>query len=79
MERAEWARANGVDARSLNAWRLNLGRSQTESPTLRLVEIVPEAPTEEPLRVSCGLFVVEVPAGFDERTLARLLGVVAAC
>ncbi len=47
---SEWARANGVDGRSLNAWRVNLeGRGGTRkrrrSPTqrVRLVELI-EAP-----------------------------------
>ncbi|MEZ4320672.1 MAG: hypothetical protein R3F61_24535 [Myxococcota bacterium] len=79
MERAEWARRNGVDARSLNAWRLNLDRPPAVSTTeLRLVELVPECSISV-FRVACGPFVVEVPARFNEAALARLLGVVAAC
>jgi prolyl-tRNA synthetase len=39
-----WARTHGIDARSLNAWRVNLGRSRsvTRAPSIpRLVELVP--------------------------------------
>ena len=82
LERAEWARANGIDGRSLNAWRLNLERPRRRQPAgLRLVELVPEVARAATvgLRVSCGPFVVEVPDDFDEHALARLLCLVAAC
>lgn len=38
-----WSRAHGVDARSLNAWRVNLGRSSKSAKVteLALVELVP--------------------------------------
>jgi len=78
MERARWARANGIDGRSLNAWRLNLERSPKQS-RLRLVELVAEDSADVSFRVECGPFVVEVPSGFDEVALARLLEVIAAC
>jgi hypothetical protein len=79
MERAAWARANGVDGRSLNAWRLNLQRPQTELDALRIVELVPQATRETTFRIGCGPFTVEVPPDFEDGALARLLGVVAAC
>jgi len=52
----EWARAHGVDGRSLRAWRLNLARRQTvavakrRAPKVRppvasaLVELIPRQP-----------------------------------
>lgn len=80
MERAAWARANGIDGRSLNAWRLNLQRLQPEIDALRIVELIPQGQTRETtFRVGCGPFIVEVPPDFDDNALARLLGVVAAC
>ena len=82
LTRAEWARQEGIDGRSLNAWHLNLERRQDRRPELRLVELVSTAAKPEPpaaLRVRCGPFVVEVGVSFDEDTLARLLAVVAAC
>lgn len=80
MARAVWARANGVDARSLNAWRLNLERGGREKPEeLRVVELVPEVRMSSVFRVACGPFVVEVPPDFDQRALCRLLDAVASC
>jgi len=81
--RAIWARHNGIDPRSLNAWRLNLARSRpVPSPcSPRLVELVPSVPLDEPARyrVLCGQMAVEVDDRFDEDVLRRLLAVVASC
>lgn len=76
LHRADWARSNGIDARSLNAWRLNLGR---RGPTTRLVELVPREVPAARYTVRFGDFVVEVDERFDEETLRRLLDVVASC
>lgn len=80
LPRAVWAREHGVDARSLNAWRLSLARSGQGEPR-RLVELVPAiaAPPTAVYRVRCGLFEVETTGEFDDATLGRLLRVVAAC
>lgn len=89
QSRVVWARAHGIDARSLNAWRLNLGRggrrqaAANDADGLRLVELVSMTPcrVDRPvsIRVTCGPFTVEVPSGFEEEHLARLLAVVATC
>ena len=86
LPRAEWARAHGVDARSLNAWRLNLERRSAgvaEPPELRLVELVSEAAPRQPVgsgvHLVLGDLVVEVDRGFDAGTLARVLDVAAPC
>ena len=79
LTRAAWAHANGVDARSLNIWRVILERKRSAG-SLRLVELVtgrPSAPTI--YTVYAGDFRVEVDAGFDPEVLRRLLAVVAAC
>jgi hypothetical protein len=77
--RVEWARANGIDARSLNAWRMNLQGSRRR-PDLRVVELVAEPPASRATwRVRCGAFEVEVPEDFEEGALGRLLRVVASC
>ena len=34
VSRAEWARQQGIDGRSLNAWRLNLARREQEEMEL---------------------------------------------
>ena len=80
--RAEWARENGVDARSLNAWRLNLERGAGESGAARLVELVVEDRSPRPIAryaVRVGDLAVEVDDGFDDDVLRRLISVVASC
>ena len=80
LPRATWANAHGIDARSLNAWRLNLERrDRPDEVPLRLVELVtaPVAPTRYVVRL--GDWEVEVDDRFDAGVLRRLLGVVAAC
>lgn len=80
QERAAWARAHHVNARSLNAWRLNLARVRGRPQrAVRLVELVvgdTAAPTV--YRVRCGAFEVEVDGVVEEDRLVRLLRVVAA-
>lgn len=80
--RSAWAQKHGVDARSLNAWRLNLEREKHAAP--QLVELVPApalvggAPASG-YRIRCGAFEVEAGPDFDEAGLRRLLRVVASC
>jgi transposase-like protein len=75
--RAVWAREHGVDARSLNAWRLTLERRTARRP--RLVELVTTPPPPSVYRVRCGAFEIETPADFDDASLGRLLRLVASC
>ncbi|MEQ1571586.1 MAG: hypothetical protein ABMA64_43370 [Myxococcota bacterium] len=80
LERADWARANGIDPRSLNAWRLNLRRHRREQPSLRLVELVAASEASRaPVVVRCGPFAVEVAADVDHDLLRRVLATVASC
>ena len=83
LTRRDWAVANGVDARSLNMWRVILERQRRTDVRggLRLVELVAEEPPAPLARyvVRVGTAEVEVDGGFDERTLRRLLRVVASC
>lgn len=87
VHRAEWARRQGVNPRSLNAWRLNLARETRRKPRWvesrrepQLVELVPTTVTAGPaLVVRCGLFSVEVGEGFDDDALRRVLWAVASC
>ncbi len=77
-----WAHAHGVDARSLNMWRINRARSVSPPPPapLRLVELVAARPAEPPsLRVHVDDLVVEVPSGFDADALGRLVAVLRRC
>lgn len=79
QERAVWARSNGVNARSLNAWRLILARAERQVPT-RWVELVAaeRAPVARYV-VRVGGVAVEVGDDFRDETLRRLLAVVASC
>lgn len=74
----EWARANGVDGRSLRCWRMAIEGNRSATPPLRLLEVVvaPSAPPSYTVR--CGTFEVDAPRDFDDAVLGRLLRVVAA-
>lgn len=81
-DRVAWARANNIDARSLNAWRVNLSRASRSS--LRLVELVARTsggplPDRAACTVRFGEFAVEVDASVDEDLLVRVLRAVRAC
>ena len=72
-----WARAHGVDGRSLHAWRVNLARGGTNGPAPRwrrtrtaqstrangLVELVPTGPTPAAVTSARGRYVLEVGKG----------------
>ena len=78
-----WARAHGVDGRSLQAWRMTLARrGRGRGRDLPFVELVADervvrAAARYTIRV--GGLAVDVDEGFDERTLQRLLSVMSAC
>lgn len=79
-----WARAHGVDARSLNAWRVNLGRSRFETgarSTPRLVELVPTPAVSAAARytVRIGDATVEVGDELREETLVRIVRALRSC
>ena len=82
---AMWARAQGVDGRSLNAWRVNLGRrgvARVRAVVPKMVELVPTATLAAP-RVPYVLHIggveLEVGANFDEQFLRRLVGLLKSC
>jgi hypothetical protein len=80
MNRVAWAQ--GIDPRSLNAWRLNLARrGRGERGPLRLVELVaePRAAVARSVHVRCGAFDIHVTADVDDRLVARVLAAVASC
>jgi transposase-like protein len=86
LERAAWARQHGINARSLNAWRLVLARkdrADQRSP-LEFLELVPTPGADRspgPLALRVGEMCIDVPADFDDDHLHRVLRVVlaAAC
>lgn len=80
----EWARENGIDGRSLNAWRINLSRSGASEKAVskpRLVELVPAAPARAEARYVVRLAGadVELADDFREETLMRLVRALRAC
>ena len=77
-----WARAHGIDGRSLNAWRINLGRARTQtSPKARLVELVPSVDREP--AASCVVRVadatIELGDDFREETFVRIVRALRSC
>lgn len=80
-----WARAHGIDGRSLNAWQVNFARRGV--PRLRgagpkLVELVAAAPrtvARAPYVLHVGGVGLEVGDSFDEQSLRRLVGVLKSC
>jgi transposase-like protein len=90
-----WARANGVDGRSLNAWRMNLARrgltrrsSSASSPTkapvhsrAAVVELIPapRSSTGGRYAVHVGATRVEFGDDFDPATLRRIVEALRAC
>ena len=88
LTRREWAHAHGVDARSLNAWRVNLERRAAASMNapLRLVELVArEDPTATPKPLASGVrievdgLLIQLDRGFDSEVLVKVLDLVAPC
>jgi hypothetical protein len=88
----EWARARGIDGRSLRAWHLNLSRcggrvpgnarrSSVVAPIHGLVELVARAPESSQARyaVCVGDAKVEFGDDFNDDTLRRVLALVRAC
>ena len=76
-----WARANRVDARSLNAWKVNLERRSTRKPML--VELVPAPTPRTSTAARYALVLGDVRVEFDDacsgETLGRVLQVLRAC
>ena len=88
-----WAQANGIDGRSLNAWRMNLARRAAPraarglpavrmAPRTALVELVPAPTAVSPTArytVCVGAWRVEVGDDFTPATLRRLVEVLRGC
>lgn len=81
---AAWAKAHGIDGRSLNAWRVNLERRgllRRRAARPRLVELVPARATAVAARYVLRLRDVTLELGddFSEQTLRRLVSVLKSC
>lgn len=81
-----WARAHGVDGRSLHAWSVNLGLGvPSSSAKPKLIELVP-TPVPVPMPHAAARYVVhigdaaiEVGDDFTDETLARIVRALRAC
>jgi transposase-like protein len=90
-----WARANGIDGRSLNTWRMNLERRGSGRParsrrppsalgTLPRAAIVELVPSTKPTAggrylVHVGSVHVEIGDDFDPGTLRRIVEALRVC
>jgi hypothetical protein len=80
LPRAQWAQQNGIDARSLNIWRVIFNRTGASPPPLRLVELVADEPTvSSRYTLHFRDFLIDVDARFEADSLRRLLTVLATC
>ena len=72
----EWCAENGVDGRSLRTWANRLHAPSA----VRLLELsLPALAPVAPIRLSLGGVQIDVPDGFNDHTLARVLAVVRGC
>ena len=84
---AEFARQRGIDGRSLNMHRVNLGagaRQEREPASVRLLELVAGRDIGDSGRrgryvVRCGDVAIELDEDFDEDVLRRLIAVAVSC
>jgi len=86
LELSAFCASRGVDGRSLNCWRHNLGGCSSDRPEfqpLRLVEVVATetavTPAAAAYKLSIGGVCIEVDDHFRDATLTRLLRVAATC
>ena len=91
----EWARARGIDGRSLHAWKMNLERSEspaqrsriarssapTGSSKVQLVELVPATSASSSTRyvLRVGSASVEFGDDFTTESLRRVVEALRAC
>lgn len=83
-DRTAWAHANGVDARSLNAWRVVLERRAAKrraSAAPKLIELVPSSAPRVAARyvLDVGVARVEFDDTCSAETLQRVVRALRAC
>lgn len=78
-DRVAWAHAQGVDARSLNAWRVALARRG--AGRVKVVELVPRPAPRSAARyvIDLGAARIEVDELCSEETLQRVVRALRAC
>jgi hypothetical protein len=81
-----WARAHGIDGRSLNLWRANLarrGQRRARPATAQVIELVPvasrTATARPPFIVRVAGAELEVGADFEDESLRRLVRLLKSC
>jgi hypothetical protein len=76
-----WARAHGIDGRSLHAWQMALERRAAKARRAELVELVAAPPAQNPTRYVLRRGDVTFEFGDDarEETLRRVVAVLRAC
>ena len=79
-----WARAHGIDGRSLHTWRVNLERRGVPRRRVvapKLVELVPTPRPSATARYRLRLHGIEleVDDDFNEQSLRRLVGLLKSC
>lgn len=76
-----WAREHGIDGRSLNAWRVNLSRSEAGTRAPRLIELVAAPPVGAEPRyvVRVGEVAIELGDDFRDESVVRLVRALRAC
>ena len=78
-----WARAHGIDGRSLNAWKVNLAKRgvRRRAKTARLIELVPSVARVSPSRyvVHVGNVRLELGDDFNDQSVRRLVGLLRTC
>lgn len=83
LPRRVWARSNGIDPRSLNAWRMNLARRRPRDVdgALRVVELTELRTTSVAAvyAVCVGEYRLELGDDFRDDTLRRMVGVLRSC
>ncbi len=83
-DRVAWSHAHGVDARSLNAWRVALERrasKRTATAGLKLIELVPSSAPLAAARyvLDVGIARVEFDDMCSADTLQRIVRALRAC
>ena len=70
----KWAKAHGVDGRSLHAWKMALerrGTTRTSAMVPRLVEIIPATSVSKAARYVLRIHEVELEVGRELRRVSR--------
>jgi hypothetical protein len=85
-ERTAWAHAHGIDARSLNAWRVAIDRRAAKRRAAAGPKLIELVPSSAPRSAAAARYVLDVSTGrveFDDacsaETLQRVVRALRAC